>query len=172
MEAIELRRPGELAGIQGLVLPGGESTTMLHHFDSDPGWWPALEALGARECPVLGTCAGVILMAAEVLDPAQRSLGLLDVTVRRNAYGRQLHSFETEGRFEDGTPLPMVFIRAPVVTRVGPGVTVLARVGEQPVLFEQGPYLAATFHPELTADPAVHERFRRRIQKTERSAVT
>jgi 5'-phosphate synthase pdxT subunit len=154
----EARTPRHLAGLDGLVIPGGESTTLLRLLDRDPRWWSALPRF-AESGAVFGTCAGLILLAAEVEGPRQRSLGLLDVTVARNAWGRQIASFEGFGRWEDGRALEMVFIRAPRILRVGPAVQVLATVEGEPVLVRSHRILAASFHPELTADPSVHRLF-------------
>ena len=155
---VEVRKPAQLAGLDGLVLPGGESTTMLkflekHHF------FEALQVFcGAR--PVFGTCAGAILLAREVLNPAQRSLGLLDAVVERNAYGRQIDSaIVTAQTALAGGPLEMVFIRAPRIVATGAGVEVLARRDSFPTLIRQGRILAATFHPELSRDRRVHRLF-------------
>ena len=158
-ETVEVRRADELATVDGLVVPGGESTTLLNLMADGP-WFEALRAFHARGGAVLGTCAGAILLAREVLDPVQPSLGLLDVTVRRNAFGRQVDSFETELTLAGETaPLPAVFIRAPRIVRVGAGVEVLARLEGEPVLVRQGRILAATFHPELTGDRRLQARF-------------
>jgi 5'-phosphate synthase pdxT subunit len=160
-EGREVRRPAQLAGLDGLILPGGESTTMLRLLASS-GLGAALPAFAASGKPLLGTCAGLILLAQEVLDPPQPSLGLLDTTVRRNAYGRQLDSFEADGEFATNgraEPLRMVFIRAPRIVRTGPGVETLMAHDGDPVLVRQGSILAATFHPELTADGRVHRYF-------------
>jgi 5'-phosphate synthase pdxT subunit len=155
---VEVRKPEQLAGLDGLVLPGGESTTMLrflekHHF------FEALQKFG--ECkPVFGTCAGAILLAREVLNPPQRSLALLDAVVERNAYGRQVDSaIVTAETTLAGGPLEMVFIRAPRIRHAGSGAEVLARRDGFPVLVRQGRILAATFHPELSADRRVHRLF-------------
>ena len=158
-ETVEVRRPDQLAALDGLVVPGGESTTLLNLMADGP-WFDALRAFHARGGAILGTCAGTILLAREVLDPAQPSLGLLDATVRRNAFGRQIDSFETELALEGETkPLPAVFIRAPRLVRVGAGVEILARLGDEPVLVRQDRILAATFHPELTGDRRLQARF-------------
>lgn len=156
-EVAEVRLPGELEGLDGLVIPGGESTTLLHLFEEDRFEGPLREFVGGGG-RIFGTCMGMILLAKEVTGPAQRSFGLLDVSVERNAYGRQVDSFEAEGEV-GGKPFPMVFIRAPRITRLGDGVEVLGRWNGDPVLVRQGNILAATFHPELSGDPAVHERF-------------
>lgn len=146
-----VRAPRDLEGLRGLVLPGGESTTMLRLLDVE-GLFAPLERALRSGLPVLATCAGLILLATEVVDPRQRSFGLLDVTVQRNGYGRQLHSgtFELAG---PGAPAGStgVFIRAPRILRVGPGVEVLARRGDDAVLVRAGPILGACFHPELQA---------------------
>jgi len=157
--AVEVRRAAELDALAGLVVPGGESTTLLNLMADEP-WFEALRGFHARGGALLGTCAGAILLAREVVGPAQASLGLLDVTVRRNAFGRQVDSFEIEVALaDDAAPLPAVFIRAPRIVRVGAGVEVLARLDGEPVLVRQGRVLAATFHPELTGDRRLQARF-------------
>jgi 5'-phosphate synthase pdxT subunit len=161
VEAVEVRRPEQLGDVAGLVLPGGESTTLLRLMAA----WDferALAAFHRSGRPLFGTCAGLILLAREVEHPRQPSLGLLDVTVERNAYGRQRESFEAAAAARlDGASvtLPLVFIRAPRIRRVGPGVEGLAYHGSDPVLVRQAGVLAATFHPELTEDLAVHRAF-------------
>ncbi len=163
-EPVYVRHAAQFAGLDGLVIPGGESTTMLKLLRYD-GLMEPLEEF-ARGKPVFGTCAGAILMASEVSEPAQESLGLMDIAVERNGYGRQVDSrvtyIEPDADFERRTapgPLEAVFIRAPIIRRVGEGAKVLARYGGDPVLVEQGPHLAATFHPELTRDARVHRLF-------------
>jgi len=158
-EVREVRRPGELHDLRGLVIPGGESTTLLRLMGFDPQWWPGLRDFYRGGGVFLGTCAGLILLAREVTSPAQPSLGFLDVKVERNGYGRQVDSFETQGTWDDGRPLEMVFIRAPRILDAGPGVVVRARHGDEPVLLEEGRVLAGSFHPELTCDDAVHRLF-------------
>ncbi len=149
--------PGSQA-LDGLILPGGESTTILKFLERSNLFESLKEFAAAR--PVFGTCAGAILLAREVLHPPQRSLGLLDATVERNAYGRQIDStILTEPTTLPGGPLEMVFIRAPRITATGPVVEVLARREEFPVLVRQGHLLAATFHPELSHDRRVHRLF-------------
>jgi 5'-phosphate synthase pdxT subunit len=144
--------------LDGLILPGGESTTILKFLERR-NLFESLKDFAATR-PVFGTCAGAILLAREVRHPAQRSLGLLDATVERNAYGRQIDStILTEPTTLPGGPLEMVFIRAPRITATGPGVDVLARREEFPVLVRQGHLLAATFHPELSHDRRVHRLF-------------
>ena len=150
---------GDLRGLAGLVIPGGESTTLLRLMADEP-WFEALRAFHREGGALFGTCAGAILLAREVTGPAQPSLGLLDITVERNAWGRQVESFEAtlEAPALGGT-LRAAFIRALRIRRVGPGVAVLLRHQGEPVLVEAERILAATFHPEITGDPRVHERF-------------
>jgi 5'-phosphate synthase pdxT subunit len=161
-DVVEVRAPEHLAGLDALVLPGGESTTMSLLLQSSGLFEPIAERL-ADGMPAFGTCAGMILLAREVLDgrPDQRSFGVVDIAVRRNAFGRQVDSFETalEVAAVAGGPVPAVFIRAPVVERAGEGVEVLARVDGRPVLCRQGATLAAVFHPELSGDLRLHRLF-------------
>jgi len=160
-EAVEVRKPGELDAVGGLIIPGGESTTLLHLMQ-EWDFFPALEKFHAGGRPLYGTCAGCIVLAREVERPRQPSLGLIDVTVERNAYGRQRESFEAHGAATlDGQPttIEMVFIRAPRIVRIGPGVETLAHHGNDPVLVRQGSVLVGTFHPELTESTAVHRYF-------------
>ena len=161
-EAYGIRRPNELAHLDGLVIPGGESTTMdklVRAFDLyDP-----LRALIADGLPVYGSCAGMIMLADRIAEPrpGQQTLGGLDITVRRNAFGRQVDSFEEDLDFvglDDG-PVRAVFIRAPWVDQAGDGVEVLARAAGRIVAVRQGPLLATSFHPEVTGDTRVHELF-------------
>lgn len=161
-QANEVRRAAELGEADGLIIPGGESTTMLKLIDIE-GLWEPLRRFGASR-PIFGTCAGAILLAREVTGPNQPSLALMDISVERNAYGRQVHSRVATVASEFG-PLEAVFIRAPVIRRAGPGVKVLARYGEDPVLVEEGKHLAATFHPELSRNGAVHEFFLNLVRK-------
>jgi 5'-phosphate synthase pdxT subunit len=163
-EAAEVRTAAELSGVGGLVIPGGESTTMLRLMEYY-GLFEPLREFGARR-PVLGTCAGAILLASEVLNPPQPSLALMDMTVERNAYGRQLESRVerlAEHALGEGE-LEAVFIRAPIIRRVGNGASVLARYQGDPVLVEAGRHIAATFHPELTDDLRVHARFLEKVR--------
>jgi 5'-phosphate synthase pdxT subunit len=159
-QVVEVRRPAQLEGLHALVLPGGESTTMLKFLQAG-GFWDTLRAFAAQH-PVFATCAGAILLARRVEAPAQASLGLLDVTVERNAYGRQLESSirsaEVAPAFaaELGPTLEAVLIRAPRFKHLGPGVEVVAHIGGEPVLLRQGRLLAASFHPELSPDSPVH----------------
>jgi 5'-phosphate synthase pdxT subunit len=157
-EPVEVRNPEELASLDGLILPGGESTTMLKFLERR-GLFDVLKDFVSSK-PTFGTCAGAILLAREVRHPAQRSLGALDAVVERNAYGRQIDStILTEPTSLPGGPLEMVFIRAPRIAETGSGVEVLARREGFPVLVQQGHLLAATFHPELSSDRRVHQLF-------------
>jgi len=164
--AVEVRMPGQLDQVAGLIIPGGESTTLLKLLDA----WefvPALEKFHAAGKPIFGTCAGLILLAREVQNPSQFSLGFIDAAVERNAYGRQKESFETTGAADLGegpVPLKMVFIRAPRILRLGPAVTPLARHRDECVMARQGSVLVAAFHPELTDEPMVHEYFARMVR--------
>lgn len=167
-EVVEVRIPADLKDVGGLVFPGGESTTLGMLLDSSGLREPIAERLG-EGMPALGTCAGMILLSREVLDGRrdQVPLGAIDITVRRNAFGRQLESFEStlEVRGLEGGSLHAVFIRAPVVEAVGPGVEVLAEVrpdpaaAARPVVCAQGAVLVAAFHPELTGEERLHRRF-------------
>ncbi len=156
LDSFEVRRPGELASAAGLILPGGESTTLWKFFEAEP-WEAALADFAGSGRPILGTCAGAIVLAREVTHPSQKGLGLLDISVERNAYGRQVDSFvgSVEAPALGGT-IPAVFIRAPRIRRVGPGVEVVATLAGEPVLVRRGNVAAATFHPELTEDSRVH----------------
>jgi 5'-phosphate synthase pdxT subunit len=165
-QPVEVRTPADLHGLEALVMPGGESTTMSMLLESSGLFDPIAEEI-AGGLPVFGTCAGLILLAAEVLDgrPDQRSFGALDVAVRRNAYGRQVDSFEADLRVEGlDQPFHAVFIRAPVVERTGPAVEVLAVHAGRPVLVRQGGVLAASFHPELSGDRRLHEGFLQEVK--------
>jgi 5'-phosphate synthase pdxT subunit len=169
-ETCEVRTPADLEGLDAIVLPGGESTTHVKLLEEE-GLAAALTDFARRGGAIFGTCAGAILMAREVRNPAQRSLGLLDIVVQRNAYGRQVNSDVRLGICSlKETPLEMVFIRAPVIERVGSGVEVLAEEGGRPVLVRQGRLLASTFHPELTSDTTVHRYFLDIARQTARAA--
>jgi 5'-phosphate synthase pdxT subunit len=157
-DAVEVRTAAQLAGLDGLVLPGGESTTFLKFLERD-GFLDSLRTFVAAK-PTFGTCAGCILLATHVTQPAQESLAVLDASVERNAYGRQIDSAIRTGETAlPGGPLEMVYIRAPRITTVGPGVEVMAERDGFPVLVRQGRLLAATFHPELSVDRRVHQYF-------------
>ena len=156
-----VRLPGDLAGLNGVILPGGESSTHLKVMREE-GLFDALKQFAKDGGAFFGTCAGAIMLARDVHGPAQDSLGLLDMAILRNGYGRQLasdvHMSLTKLRKE---PLEMVFIRAPIIESIGKGVEVLAEDAGHPVLVQQGRILASTFHPELTSDSTVHEYFLR-----------
>ncbi len=153
-----IRKPEELAILDALVIPGGESTTFLKHLER-AGFYSVLDTF-VRTKPVFGTCAGCILLAKDVANPPQRSFGVLDIDVQRNAYGRQNDSVILHAEtILPGGPMEMVFIRAPRISRLGPAVEVLASRDDDPVLVRSGRMLAATFHPELSDDRRVHELF-------------
>ena len=157
-EAVLVRKPEQLAALDGLILPGGESTTFLKFLERD-GFLEGVEKF-VRQKPAFGTCAGCILLAQQVTHPEQQSLGVLDISVERNAYGRQIDSaILVEQTKLPGGPLEMVYIRAPRITRVGNDVEVLAERDGFPVLVRQAKLMAATFHPELSADRRVHRLF-------------
>jgi 5'-phosphate synthase pdxT subunit len=169
-EPVYVREKEQLDQIDGLILPGGESTTMLKLMRYE-GLFDAVAEFGRRK-PMFGTCAGAILMAKEVSNPAQESFGLVDVEIERNAYGRQIDSrvaeLEPAEEFQARTApgkLEAVFIRAPIIRRVNGGVKVLAEYEGDPVLIEQGRHLVATFHPELTSDVRVHSLFLRSCER-------
>jgi 5'-phosphate synthase pdxT subunit len=162
VDAIDVRVSRELDDVDALLIPGGESTTMSRLLDTSGLREPLMGRL-ASGMPAFGTCAGLILLARDVLDgrPDQIALGALDITARRNAYGRQTESFEAALDIDglDGAPFPGVFIRAPVVESVGPGVEVLAMHEDRVVLLRQGAIWASTFHPELSGDLRIHQQF-------------
>ena len=159
-EVVLVKKPEQLDKIDGLVIPGGESGTFLKLL-GEAGFEKLKQF--ALSKPTFGTCAGAILLAREVDNPKQSGLGALDIGIRRNAYGRQVDSSIREGRFVEGksgsSPIEMVFIRAPKIERVGPGVEVIATEGDDPVAVRQGRVMAATFHPELSADSRIHRAF-------------
>jgi len=156
---VEVRTVEDLEGCDGVVLPGGESTTQLQ-FLKEEGLFDAIRKFSKQGGAVFGTCAGAILLASKVNNPPQESLGLLDMTVLRNGYGRQLASdvFYEPSKLKR-EPLEMVFIRGPIIEELGKGIEVLARHEGKPALVEKGNVLAATFHPELTDDTTVHAHF-------------
>ena len=154
-EVVLVKKPEQLDEIDGLVIPGGESGTFLNLLG--PVGFEKLKEF-VRVKPTFGTCAGAILLATEVENPKQEGLGALDIRIRRNAYGRQIDSSIRTGMLGN-SPLEMVFIRAPRIERMGPGVEVVATEGEDPVVVRQGKTMAATFHPELSDDPRVHQKF-------------
>ena len=167
VETVQVRTPAELEFVDALVMPGGESTTMSHLLVTS-GLFESIDARLKQGMPVFGTCAGMILLAKGVLDGRsdQKSFGAIDIDVKRNAYGRQIDSFETDievdGLVED---FHAVFIRAPQIARCGEGVTVLARHGQDIVLARQGSVMVASFHPELTSDTRIHSLFTGLLQE-------
>jgi 5'-phosphate synthase pdxT subunit len=165
-DAVEVRSAGQLGGLDGLIIPGGESSTMLKLIREENLFEPLREFGQSR--PIFGTCAGAILLADKVSHPLQDSLRLMDIDVERNAYGRQLDSRIVHLKPESGDrDLEAVFIRAPIIRRIGEDAKILARYQDDPVLVEQGRHMVATFHPELTGDSSVHEMF---LDKIERNA--
>jgi 5'-phosphate synthase pdxT subunit len=154
-EVVLVKKPEQLDEIDGLVIPGGESGTFLKLL-GEAGFEKLKQFVHVK--PTFGTCAGAILLASEVENPKQTGLGALDIRIRRNAYGRQIDSSIREGRLGD-SPIEMVFIRAPKIERLGRGVEVIATEGSDPVAVRQGRVMAATFHPELSADTRVHQAF-------------
>ncbi|HTT33765.1 MAG TPA: pyridoxal 5'-phosphate synthase glutaminase subunit PdxT [Methylomirabilota bacterium] len=162
-ETVEVRIPADLEGCDGLILPGGESTTQLQ-FLQEEGLADAITKFAKRGGAIFGTCAGAILLATEVTHPKQDSLRLLDMTVVRNGYGRQIASDVVSGPCKlKSEPLEMVFIRGPVIDRAGPGLKILAEYAGKPALVQRENIMAATFHPELTEDTTVHEHFLRLV---------
>ena len=161
-EVVLVRKPEQLDEVDGLVIPGGESGAFLRIL-GDEGMAKLREFVRVK--PTFGTCAGAILLATEITNPEQAGLGVLDIRIRRNAYGRQIDSSIREGRFR-GSPIEMVFIRAPKIERLGPGVEVLAKEGNDPVAVRQGRAMAATFHPELSADSRIHAAFLDLVRST------
>jgi len=164
-ETLEVRTVADLEDCDGLILPGGESTTQLQ-FLQEEGLYDGIRKFAADGRAVLGTCAGAILLATEVKNPSQGSLALMDMTVLRNAYGRQVASDVFFGVSKlKAEPMEMVFIRGPIIERAGPSLEILAEYGGKPVLVQKGNLLAATFHPELTADTTVHAHFLQIVTK-------
>ena len=154
-EVLLVKKPEQFDAIEGLVIPGGESSTFLKLL-GEAGFEKLKQFVHSK--PTFGTCAGAILLATEVENPKQAGLGALDIRIRRNAYGRQLESSIREGKFA-GSPIEMVFIRAPKIERVGKDVEVIATEGSDPVAVRQGKTMAATFHPELSGDSRIHRAF-------------
>ena len=159
VETAEIRTPAQLGGCDGLILPGGESTTQLQ-FLREEGLADVIEKFAKQGGAIFGTCAGAILLATEVQNPKQDSLKLLDMTVLRNGYGRQIASDVVSGPTKlKSEPLEMVFIRGPIIERAGPSLKILAEYAGKPALVQRSQIMAATFHPELTDDTTVHEHF-------------
>ncbi len=166
VDARDVRTKAQLDEIDGLIIPGGESTTMAYLLEKT-GMLPVLRERGEQGFPIYGTCAGMILLAHELNDSSPESrLALMDIAVKRNAYGRQLDSFEADIHIKDIGKFHAIFIRAPKIVRVGPGVEILAEHDGTPVLVRQKNLLASSFHPELTGDPRVHEYFLKIVRKT------
>lgn len=158
-DTVEVRTVADLQGCDGLILPGGESTTQLQFLEEE-GLYDAIRKFAQNDGAIFGTCAGAILLANKVKNPEQDSLKLLDMTVLRNGYGRQLASDVFFGPTTlKNDPLEMVFIRGPIIEKVGPSISILAKHDGSPTLVQKGHILAATFHPELTNDPTVHQYF-------------
>ena len=167
-EARLVRTPDQLAGLDGLVMPGGESTTMLKFLERN-GFFDVLQSF-VQNTPTFGTCAGAILLATDVENPPQRSLGVLPMTVERNAYGRQIDSSILRSECTlPGGPLEMVFIRAPRICSTGPEVETLASRDGFPTLVRSGHLMAATFHPELSTDTRVHQLFLDTVRRHQNS---
>ncbi|HEY2171388.1 MAG TPA: pyridoxal 5'-phosphate synthase glutaminase subunit PdxT [Candidatus Angelobacter sp.] len=167
-EVTLVRKPEQLDAIDGIVIPGGESSTFLN-FLAERGFLEKLRDFVSTK-PTFGTCAGAILLAKHVENPPQKSLGVMDIRIRRNAYGRQIDSSIREAQTKLGQkPLEMVFIRAPKIVGTGKTVEVLATAGGDPVLVRQGKILAATFHPELSEDTRVHQEFVKMVKNGHRS---
>lgn len=172
-EAVAVRTREEIEAVDGLIIPGGESTTIGKLLDRF-GLMPVLRDMPAQEKPIFGTCTGMILLAKTIENSEQPHIGLLDVTVRRNAFGRQIDSFEEDLAVTGiaGMPVRAVFIRAPYVTEVQPGVEVLAEYHGHPVMVREGNLLAAAFHPELTHDTRVHQLFIRMVEEAKQRRTT
>jgi 5'-phosphate synthase pdxT subunit len=171
VEAVEVRRASELEGVDGLIIPGGESTT-IWKLVAEEGLADAIKDFARGGHPIFGTCAGAILLAREVINPVQESLGLIDIKLERNAFGRQVDSFigEVESSLAGGA-LEAVFIRAPRIRRVGPEVEVLASLNGEPALVCERRILVATFHPELSKDSPVHAMFCDMVRRSMASAA-
>ena len=169
---VEVRVPADLDGCDGIILPGGESTTQLQ-FLQEEGLAEAIKKFAGKGGAIFGTCAGAILLATEVQHPKQVSLQLLDMTVTRNAFGRQIASDVVSGPTSlKDEPLEMVFIRGPVIERAGPSLKILAEYAGKPALVQRDKIMAATFHPELTEDTTVHEYFLRLAADSANAAAT
>ncbi|HEX3156212.1 MAG TPA: pyridoxal 5'-phosphate synthase glutaminase subunit PdxT [Candidatus Angelobacter sp.] len=166
-EVVLVRKPEQLDAIDGIVIPGGESSTFLN-FLAERGFLEKLRDFVSTK-PTFGTCAGAILLAKQVENPPQKSLDVMDIRIRRNAYGRQIDSSIREAQSQLGQkPLEMVFIRAPKIVGMGKGVEVLATANGDPVLIRQGKIMAATFHPELSDDTRVHQEFVKMVKNGHR----
>ena len=165
-KAIRVFTVDEIEKVDALIMPGGESTTLIKFFDR-LSLWETVTARIQKGMPVFGTCAGMILLAKRITNTNQRSMGLLDIDVERNGYGRQVDSFEAKitGDLFNGKPMNGMFIRAPRIIRVGPNVEVLARFNGDPVLIRSGSILCAAFHPELAGDTRIHSLFVKMVEE-------
>lgn len=163
-KVVLVKKPEQLDGVEGLIIPGGESSTFLKLL-GDAGFEKLKDFVRLK--PTFGTCAGAILLAKEVENPAQSGLGAIDMGIRRNAYGRQIDSSIREGLFR-GSPIEMVFIRAPKISRLGDGIEIVATEGSDPVVVRQGKTMAATFHPELSDDTRIHQAFLDLVQNSKK----
>ena len=163
-KVVLVKKPEQLDEVEGLIIPGGESSTFLKLL-GDAGFEKLKDFV--RLNPTFGTCAGAILLAKEVENPAQSGLGAIDMGIRRNAYGRQIDSSIREGLFR-GSPIEMVFIRAPKISRLGDGIEIVATEGSDPVVVRQGKTMAATFHPELSDDTRIHQAFLDLVQNSKK----
>ena len=163
-KVVLVKKPEQLDEVEGLIIPGGESSTFLRLL-GDAGFEKLKDFVRLK--PTFGTCAGAILLAKEVENPAQSGLGAIDIGIRRNAYGRQIDSSIREGLFR-GSPIEMVFIRAPKISRLGDGIEIVATEGSDPVVVRQGKTMAATFHPELTDDTRIHQAFLDLVQNSKK----
>jgi len=163
-KVVLVKKPEQLDEVEGLIIPGGESSTFLKLL-GDAGFEKLKDFVRLK--PTFGTCAGAILLAKEVENPAQSGLGAIDIGIRRNAYGRQIDSSIREGLFR-GSPIEMVFIRAPKISRLGDGIEIVATEGNDPVVVRQGKTMAATFHPELTDDTRIHQAFLDLVQNSKK----
>ena len=163
-KVVLVKKPEQLDEVDGLIIPGGESSTFLKLL-GDAGFEKLKDFVRLK--PTFGTCAGAILLAKEVENPAQSGLGAIDIGIRRNAYGRQIDSSIREGLFR-GSPIEMVFIRAPKISRLGDGIEIVATEGNDPVVVRQGKTMAATFHPELSDDTRIHQAFLDLVQNSKK----
>jgi len=163
-KVVLVKKPEQLDEVEGLIIPGGESSTFLKLL-GDAGFEKLKDFVRLK--PTFGTCAGAILLAKEVENPAQSGLGAIDIGIRRNAYGRQIDSSIREGLFR-GSPIEMVFIRAPKISRLGDGIEIVATEGNDPVVVRQGKTMASTFHPELSDDTRIHQAFLDLVQNSKK----
>lgn len=164
VESCEVRTVEELEKVDGLIIPGGESTTIANLLERS-GLFSEIKERGRNGLPIYGTCAGAILLAKEIINDSKSYLGLIDIAVRRNAYGRQIDSFEADLNIKNIGPFHAVFIRAPIIERVGPKVEILAAHDSVPVMAQQENILVSSFHPELTNDLRIHEYFLKLIER-------